>query len=51
MRADAATLPALAERLARERPDGTAFIDGDRRWTYAAFEAETRRAAASAAIW
>ncbi|WP_431857646.1 AMP-binding protein [Azospirillum sp.] len=46
MRADAATLPALAERLARERPDDTAFIDGGRRWTYAAFDAETRRAAA-----
>ncbi|HYG85430.1 MAG TPA: AMP-binding protein [Azospirillum sp.] len=46
MRADGATLPSLAARLARERPGGTAFIDGDRRWTYAEFEAETRRAAA-----
>ncbi len=41
-----ATLPALAARLARARPDGTAFIDAGRRWSYAEFEAETRRTAA-----
>jgi len=41
-----ATLPSLAARLSVERSGDTAFIEGDRRWSYAEFEAETRRAAA-----
>ena len=46
MRADGETLPSLAARLARERSGDTAFIEGDRRWSYEEFERETRRAAA-----
>lgn len=41
-----ATLPSLAARLSVERSGDAAFIEGDRRWSYAEFEAETRRAAA-----
>ena len=36
--ADRLTLPALLDRHLAERPHATAFIDGERRISYAEFE-------------
>src|SRR5579884_606095 len=39
---DARTLPALLDEMARRFPDREFVVDGERRWTYAAFRDEAR---------
>lgn len=42
---DARTLPALLDEMARRFPSREFLVDGERRWTYAAFREEVRRLA------
>jgi fatty-acyl-CoA synthase len=47
---DARTLPALLDEMARRFPDREFVVDGERRWTYAAFRDEAR-ALAKGLLW
>lgn len=47
MTSEPRTTPAVLDRIARDRPDHDAVIDGDRRLSYAQLRAEVRAAAAA----